>query len=99
MLRTYCAASLLILSVAGAALAAETQSTDTMPGKPKGPPPEAVEACAGKVEGDVVTVKTPRGDTVTATCRKMQGVLVALPAIPPRRGGPPPGDNEPPASR
>ncbi len=51
-----------------------------------GPPPEALEACKGKKEGDAVQVKTPRGDKMSATCH-----LVAMPARPPGDNkGPPP---------
>ncbi|MGZ3183642.1 MAG: hypothetical protein ACXU8N_14490 [Telluria sp.] len=35
----------------------------------RGPPPEAIEACKGKQAGDSVTIKTPRGDTLTGTCQ------------------------------
>jgi hypothetical protein len=40
-----------------------------------GPPREAIEACAGKKAGDVVTVKTPDGRSMKATC-----TLVAVPS-------------------
>lgn len=54
------------------------------------PPPEAYAACEGKAAGDSVTMTTPRGDTVTATCRELDGKLVATPAGgPPRPGGQP----------
>lgn len=42
---------------------------------PPGPPREAVEACTGKKSGDSVTMKTPDGRSVKATC-----TLVAVPA-------------------
>lgn len=36
--------------------------------------PEAAHACEGKHAGDTVSIQTPRGDTVPATCR-----LLAVP--------------------
>jgi hypothetical protein len=49
-----------------------------------GPPPEAFEVCKDKSAGDAVEITTPDGQTMEATCRDMQGQLVAMPA-----GGPP----------
>lgn len=43
-------------------------------GRPPGPPPEAFKACEGKNPGDTVQIQTPRGDTISGTCR-----LVAVP--------------------
>ncbi len=43
------------------------------------PPPEAFEACEDKSEGDVVSVTTPHGDTLDATCQLMKDQLVAIP--------------------
>lgn len=48
-------------------------------GPPPGPPPEAIQACEGKSSGDTVQFQTPRGDTISGTCREMQGQLVAVP--------------------
>ena len=39
-----------------------------------GSPPEAIEACKDKTEGDAVEFVTPRGDKVKAICR-----MTALP--------------------
>lgn len=52
-----------------------------MPGgrQARRPPQEAYSACQGKNEGDSVTVTTPRGETLAAVCRKMDGHLVAMP--------------------
>jgi hypothetical protein len=56
----------------------------------RGPPPEAVEACKNISEGDSVEVSTPRGDTIKATCKKINGELAALPdSLPPGMGDPP----------
>jgi hypothetical protein len=49
----------------------------------RGPPPEAFEVCEGQAEGDTVSINTPKGDTVEATCQMMQDKLVAVP-----EGGP-----------
>jgi hypothetical protein len=43
-------------------------------GRRPGPPPEAFKACEGKSPGDAVQLQTPRGETITGTCR-----LVAVP--------------------
>jgi len=56
------------------------------------PPPEAYAACEGKQAGDSVTVTTPRGDKMTATCRELDGKLVATPNGPPPRPGERPGE-------
>jgi Spy/CpxP family protein refolding chaperone len=52
----------------------------------QGPPQEAIDACAGLKEGDAVQFTTPRGDTVSGTCRQIRDQLIAVPA-----GGPPGG--------
>jgi len=56
-----------------------------------GPPPEVVEACKSKSEGDSVEFTTPRGDKIKATCRQINGQLVAVP-----EGGFPKPPNGPP---
>jgi hypothetical protein len=43
------------------------------------PPPEAIKACEGKVEGDVVSFETRRGDTLEGSCKKIDAQLVAVP--------------------
>ncbi len=48
-------------------------------GKPKGPPPEAIEACDGLNEGDAVQFTTPCGETVSGTCRDIRGKRIAVP--------------------
>ena len=45
----------------------------------RAPPPEAIEACADKAEGDTVSFETPRGDTLSGTCNLVEGELVAVP--------------------
>ncbi len=45
----------------------------------QGPPQEAVEACAGKKEGEAVRFKTPFGDNVSGVCREVRGKLIAVP--------------------
>jgi hypothetical protein len=59
------------------------------------PPQEALDACTGKSEGTAVEMTTPRGDTIKATCREIDGRLVAVPAggaPAPENGAPPPGE-------
>jgi hypothetical protein len=61
------------------------------------PPPEAIEACSDRNIGDPVTIITPRGDSIKATCRQIGSQLVAVPdddsGAPgePSSGGPQPG--------
>ena len=56
------------------------------------PPPEAYAACKDKSEGDKVEITTPWGDKMTATCKLMDGKLVALPEGGPQdHGKPSPG--------
>lgn len=57
-------------------------------GRERKPPQEAFDACANKDEGDGVTVTTPQGSSIKATCRKFEGQLAALPDEPPPK---PPG--------
>ncbi len=46
----------------------------------QGPPPEAIEACKDKNEGDAVTFAGRQGETLKATCEKTpEGTLVARP--------------------
>ncbi|HSM00419.1 MAG TPA: Spy/CpxP family protein refolding chaperone, partial [Candidatus Limnocylindria bacterium] len=40
---------------------------------------EAIDACAGLSEGDMVQFTSPRGDTVSGICRDIRGGLVAVP--------------------
>lgn len=58
------------------------------------PPQEAIDACKGKSEGASVEIVTPRGDTIEATCKQINGHLTALPdkgSPVPVSDGPPPG--------
>lgn len=48
-------------------------------GRPKGPPPEAVEACKGMSEGTVVEFTNRAGEKVKGTCRQFGGELAAAP--------------------
>lgn len=56
-------------------------------GRPEGPPPEAVEACEGKSVGDSVQFEGRRGDKIEATCKEIDGQIVAFPNDAPK-GGP-----------
>jgi len=55
-----------------------------------GPPPEAVDACRNKSAGDPVEFTAPDGSTIRATCRQINGRLVAAPEG--RPAGAPPGE-------
>lgn len=48
-------------------------------GKRHSPPEEAVAACEGRLEGDLVNFDAPNGETLEATCKKISGVLAAVP--------------------
>ncbi len=51
-----------------------------------GPPPEAITACEGKSVGDTASFKGRRGETLEATCKEIDGQLVAFPeGAPPRK--------------
>ena len=52
------------------------------------PPPEAIAACKGKSEGTFMQFKTSRGDTLKGICRRVDGVMTAMPPS----GAPPPSD-------
>ncbi|MEG3767877.1 hypothetical protein [Alteromonas sp. 14N.309.X.WAT.G.H12] len=57
-------------------------------GPPRGqkPPQEAYDVCVDAQEGDAVTITSPEGDEVEATCKLMDDDLVAVPDnMPPRR--------------
>lgn len=56
-----------------------SQAAWSKPPKGSGPPPEAVETCAGLNEGDSVSFETPRGDTLEASCQLIKEQLVAVP--------------------
>lgn len=66
---------LVLMPVAGCA---DNFDGERKPG-PQGPPPEAISACKDKQEGDSVTFAGFQGESVSATCRTMQGMLVAVP--------------------
>lgn len=48
-------------------------------GQRKGPPPEAIEACANLQEGDAVSFETRRGETLNGTCMMIDDQLAAVP--------------------
>ena len=56
-----------------------------------GPPPEAMEACAGAAESDACAFISPRGDEINGTCEYLPGdEFACLP-----EGGPPGDRNSP----
>jgi hypothetical protein len=48
-------------------------------GKHHGPPPEAYSACEGKVAGSTAQFVSRRGETITGTCKEVDGKLVLRP--------------------
>ena len=70
--------------LSGFALLATISMTSAMAhpsesGKRHGPPEEAVAACEGYIEGDAVSFEAPNGEALEATCKKVAGVLAAVP--------------------
>jgi hypothetical protein len=84
--------AVFILSSGSAWAASDTGSGQPNRGERRPPPPEAYKACQGKSEGAKVQMTTPRGETITATCRLLDGKLVAAPEPPGNRMPPPPYD-------
>ena len=83
------AATGLALSVVAAGCLAQPQPGGNQGARPMGPPPEAYTACQGKTEGAAVTMTTPDGRQIAATCAKgPDGRLAARPNDMPK--GPPP---------
>ncbi len=61
-------------------------------GGKKGPPPEAIEACADLSEGDACSFTGPRDDELTGTCKSLPGgeeKRVCAPEGAPDQGGRP----------
>ncbi|WP_163339463.1 hypothetical protein [Desulfopila sp. IMCC35008] len=68
---------LSLLSVVTAC--ANSNREDRGRGGQQGPPPEAIAACEGKAEGDSVTFKGRRGESMKATCEVINDQLAAVP--------------------
>lgn len=66
----------VLFSVLAGQVAAKPRKQE---GQRKGPPPEAIEACANLQEGDAVTFETRRGDTLSGTCMMIDDQLAAVP--------------------
>ncbi len=70
---------------AGSVAAANDRSGDGERGGRRGPPPEALQACAGGAQGQSCSFTGRRGETVSGTCEIPRGdKLVCFP-----EGGPP----------
>lgn len=65
---------LVFLTISGCA-----KARDHHHGRHQGPPPEAIQACAGKTDGSRVTFTGRNGDTIAARCQEIDGRLVAVP--------------------
>ena len=86
----HAALGLALSALAAGAVAQQPPSGGPGGGRPMGPPPEAYTACQGKTEGASVTITTPDGKQMAATCVKgLDGRLAARPNDMPK--GPPPG--------
>lgn len=92
--RTKCIAAVTIIT---GALATQVLGSDWPHGHggPNGPPPEAIDACKDKKEGDSVEFTSPNGDTIKAICKQIDSRLAAMPINWPGRGpdGPPPEED------
>lgn len=61
-----------------------------------GPPPEAMEACAGAAESDDCAFTSPHGDEIAGTCEYLPGdEFACLPEGGPPERRVPPGDTPP----
>ncbi len=76
--------SIIIAACALAFSALANNRAERGEGRPKSPPPEALEACIDKSVGDSVSFETRRGDTITGTCILLDEQLVAVPEDYPR---------------
>jgi hypothetical protein len=57
----------------------EVPPPDKGAGGPRRPPPEAVDACGGRAAGAQCRFTSPRGDTVSGTCRMPGSALACVP--------------------
>jgi len=94
----------LPLIIAFCALAHAANNPPPAGGMNHVPPREAFEACDGKQAGDKATFTTPRGETMTGTCKMIPARLAVVPDRPPQGGdgrpqgqgnGNPPNGNPP----
>jgi len=76
----------LLAAVLMSTVSASAQQGGGGRGGMQGPPPEAIEACQGKAEGDAVSFSGRGGESVAATCQMIEDQLVAVP-----EGHTPPG--------
>lgn len=68
-------------------LLAAVPNKNSKGGDHQGPPPEAIEACAGKTAGDSVVFTDGRGESLEATCQDRDGQMAAVPENIPNDGG------------
>lgn len=71
--------ALLACFAAPLAMAGENEHGHEGAGQHMGPPPGAVEACAGKQAGDKATLNGPDGKTLSGVCHEMGGKLMLMP--------------------
>lgn len=76
----------ILLALACAGLTSLAHAADHADHNAPTPPAEAFTACAGKAEGASVTLTTPKGDSISATCTAIGGKLAARPDQRPGKG-------------
>ena len=89
--RFKCFMALLTLSMASASVSCAAGPGDR--GRPQGPPPEAIQACADLAEGDPCSFTGRRNDEITGTCIALPNGGEGLACAP--EGGPPGGRGRP----
>ncbi len=81
-LRKSATGMILLTSLAALTACADNQqerSRGQQGGQQNGPPPEAYTACKGLEEGAIISIKSPKGETLNATCTMINGKLAAVP--------------------
>jgi hypothetical protein len=74
---------LLSMPVTSPSLADTMEMPYGRPRHHQGPPPEFLEACRDLEVGDAVTLETPGGEQIEATCEQEGDQLIARPVTPP----------------
>jgi hypothetical protein len=71
--------TLFLLSLTVCTTACLAQDRQDQRERPRQPPQEAIDACTDQEESAEVTFSGRRGETLSATCQRIDGQLVAVP--------------------